>query len=60
MLDVILDLLGGALFVGQAAYFLFFTGNWSVPTWSDRSMISSTGPNRAVTAEGSEMETHQL
>jgi hypothetical protein len=30
MLDVILDLIGGALFLGQAVYFLLFTASWIV------------------------------
>jgi hypothetical protein len=42
MLDVILDLIGGALFLGQAAYFLLFTARWIV---SDSAETERTGPN---------------
>jgi hypothetical protein len=60
MLDVTLYLLGAILFVGQAVYFLLFTGDWTVPAWSDRSMTPALGPDWAGTYEGSEMGAHQL
>ena len=60
MLDVILYFLGGTLFVGQAVYFLLFTGNWTVPTWSDRSAAPATRPDWAGIYEGSEMGARQL
>ena len=60
MLDVSLYLLGATLFVGQAVYFLFFTGDFAVPAWSDRSTAPAFGPDWAGTYERSEMGARQL
>ncbi len=60
MLDAILYLLGAILFVGQAVYFLLFTGNWTVPTWSDRSVTPATRPDWAGAYQGSEIGARQL
>jgi hypothetical protein len=46
MLDVILDLLGAALFMGQAVAFLLFTGDWAVPAAPDRPMRPEAGAHR--------------
>jgi hypothetical protein len=56
MLDVILYLLGGTLFVGQAGYFMLFTGSWTVPTWSDRAVFPAASPDWAGVYQGSQME----
>lgn len=55
MLDLILDLVGATLLIGQAVHFLAFNGNWTVPTWSDRPTFPAAGPDWAGTYEGSEM-----
>jgi len=54
MLDLILDLLGATLFVGQAVYFLVFSENWTVPDRSAQSMIPAAGID-ADGADGFEM-----
>jgi hypothetical protein len=41
MLDVILDLVGGALFLGQAVYFLLFTASWTVSDPAETERTSS-------------------
>jgi hypothetical protein len=46
MLDVILDLLGATLFVGQAVAFLLSTGDWAIPAVSHQSMGPGTGAHR--------------
>ena len=46
MVDVILDLFGAALFVGQAVAFLFSGGDWADPASSDRSTRSEMGARR--------------
>jgi hypothetical protein len=39
VLDVMLDLIGGALFIGQAIHFLLFTATWAVPGPSENPRI---------------------
>jgi hypothetical protein len=39
LLDVMLDLIGGALFIGQAIHFLLFTATWAVPGPSENPRI---------------------
>ena len=48
MLDIILDLMGAVLFLGQGIYFLLFAGNWM------------PGADRADDARGSGAGARQL
>jgi hypothetical protein len=48
MLDIILDIMGAVLFLGQGIYFLLFAGNWM------------SGADQTDTPHESRMETRRL